>query len=83
MKEALAEFTVGLGPILDRNKYMRKSLAKELGVSEITVSRWCTGERTPGGRTILRMMAVLRRFEPRLRPEDLYSEGGHSAEAAS
>lgn len=58
---------------------MRKDLAEELGVAAETVSRWCTGDKTPGGRTLLRIVAILRRFEPSLRPEDLFAKGGRAA----
>ena len=74
----VAESVVGLGSILDRNKVMQKDLATELGVAPETVSRWCTGEITPGGRTVLRIVGFLRRLEPRLRAEDLFAEDGHA-----
>jgi DNA-binding XRE family transcriptional regulator len=74
----IAETTIGLGPILDRNSVMRKDLAEEIGVASETVARWCTGAVTPGGRTVLRIISFLRRFEPALKAEDLFAKDGRS-----
>jgi DNA-binding XRE family transcriptional regulator len=78
VKSTIPDSTIGLGAVLDRNSVMRKDLASGIGVAAETVARWCTGTSTPGGRTVLRIVAFLRRFEPALKAEDIFAKDGRS-----
>lgn len=68
--------SMGLGAALDRNAIQRQALARELRVTPETVSRWISGAITPGWLTMLLIVQFLRRFEPGLHVEDLFSRRG-------
>lgn len=42
-----------------RNIYFQKEWAEELGLSEITISRYMNGERTPDAYTIFKIAKIL------------------------
>ncbi len=66
-----------LKALLAKHKIDQWEVAGACGVSQPTISRWCSGARTPKGQEVLALLAFLRRFEPRLAYEDLF--GGEPA----
>lgn len=62
---------MGLKEILRRNRLQQKAVAEALGVSRQTVCFWVSGQVTPGGENLSRLLEFLRQFEPSLEAADL------------
>jgi transcriptional regulator with XRE-family HTH domain len=54
-----------LKSIIKTRGVKQKWLAAKLGVSEVTVSNWCSGKATPNDEHLIKLAAILE-FEPSL-----------------
>ena len=62
---------MALKDVLQRNRLQQKAVAEALGVSRQTVCFWVSGQVTPGGENLSRLLDYLRQFEPSLELSDL------------
>lgn len=70
---------IGMRAVLKRNAITQSELARKVGVSQVTVWAWGEGRYAPRSETLLRIVAFLRQYEPRLEADDLFARGGRAA----
>jgi transcriptional regulator with XRE-family HTH domain len=64
--------SVNLGPILQRLGVSQRALARELGVGDDQVSEWVRGHHAPSSRSLVAILAALRKYDAAITFEDLY-----------